>query len=98
LSIVAILGRAIPATDDGYGSFDRQNPDDPVSYLSALLALIPQALCVIYVTLIWASREVEVLLMFAGQMLSEALNFTLKRIILEERPPRTYSFLSEEGL
>jgi len=43
---------------------------------------------VIYVTLIWASREVEVLLMFAGQMGCEALNFVLKRLIREERPKR----------
>lgn len=67
-----------------------QNPRDPLSYLAAWLALVPQALCVIYVTLIWASREVEVLLMFAGQVGCEALNFGLKRWIREERPKRTY--------
>lgn len=66
-----------------------QNPNDPVSYVAALLALAPQALCIIYVTLIWASREMEVLLMFAGQMACEALNFFLKRVIRQERPPRT---------
>ncbi|RHZ73386.1 hypothetical protein CDV55_108971 [Aspergillus turcosus] len=62
------------------------NPEDPLSFLSAWLALVPQALCVAYVTLIWASREVEVVLMFAGQMGCEAFNFILKRIIKEERP------------
>lgn len=62
------------------------NPNDPLSFLSAWLALVPQALCVTYVTLIWATREAEVLLMFAGQMGCEALNFVLKRIIQEERP------------
>ncbi|KAK2781357.1 hypothetical protein FQN52_001650 [Onygenales sp. PD_12] len=66
------------------------NPEDPVSYLSALLALGPQAICVIYVALIWATREAEVLLMFAGQMLCEAINFALKRWIREERPPQMY--------
>ncbi|KAK2764967.1 hypothetical protein FQN54_008666 [Arachnomyces sp. PD_36] len=66
------------------------NPNDSISYLSAWLALVPQALCVVYVTLIWATREVEVLLMFAGQMGCEALNFILKRIIQEERPPQMY--------
>ncbi|KAE8151224.1 phosphatidic acid phosphatase type 2/haloperoxidase [Aspergillus avenaceus] len=66
------------------------NPDDPVSFLSAWLALVPQALCVSYVTLIWASREVEMLLMFAGQMGCEALNFILKRIIKEERPKQMF--------
>jgi dolichyldiphosphatase len=62
------------------------NPEDPLSFLSAWLALVPQALCVAYVTLIWASREVEVIFMFAGQMGCEAFNFALKRIIKEERP------------
>jgi len=65
-----------------------QNPHDPISYLCAWLALVPQALCVIYVTLIWSTREVEILLMFAGQMGCEALNFLLKRLIKEERPKR----------
>ncbi|EHY55274.1 hypothetical protein HRR83_009076 [Exophiala dermatitidis] len=64
----------------------RYNPNDPVSYLSAWLALVPQGLCVAYVTLIWATREVEILLMFTGQMACEALNFALKRLIREERP------------
>jgi len=67
-----------------------QNPHDPISYLCAWLALVPQALCVIYVTLIWSTREVEILLMFAGQMGCEALNFLLKRLIKEERPKRTH--------
>lgn len=66
-----------------------QNPHDPLSYLCAWLALVPQALCVIYVTLIWSNREVEILLMFVGQMGCEALNFLLKRLIKAERPKRT---------
>ncbi|KIV92864.1 hypothetical protein PV10_04128 [Exophiala mesophila] len=68
----------------------RYNPDDPISYLSAWLALVPQGLCVVYVTLIWATREVEVLLMFAGQLACEALNFGLKRLIREERPRQMF--------
>ena len=70
-----------------------QNPHDPISYLCAWLALVPQALCVIYVTLIWSTREVEILLMFAGQMGCEALNFLLKRLIKEERPKRRFYFV-----
>jgi len=66
------------------------NPRDPLSYLAAWLALVPQALCVIYITLIWASREVEVLLMFAGQVGCETLNFGLKRWIREERPKQMF--------
>lgn len=65
-----------------------QNPADPISYLCAWLALVPQGLCIAYITLIWATREVEILLMFAGQMGCEALNFLLKRLIKEERPKR----------
>ncbi|KAK3685499.1 PAP2 superfamily-domain-containing protein [Podospora appendiculata] len=66
------------------------NPDDPVSLLCAWLALVPQALCVIYVTLIWSTREAEVALMFAGQLACEAVNFALKRLIKEERPARIH--------
>ncbi|PNS14435.1 hypothetical protein CAC42_3721 [Sphaceloma murrayae] len=64
------------------------NPNDKVSLLCAWLALVPQALCITYATLIWSTREVEVLLLFAGQMGCEAVNWILKRIIKEERPWR----------
>lgn len=66
------------------------DPNDPVSYLCAWLALVPQALCVVYVTLIWSTREAEVALMFAGQLGCEAVNFVLKRLIKEERPLRIH--------
>ncbi|KAF2238322.1 PAP2-domain-containing protein [Viridothelium virens] len=62
------------------------NPYDRVSYLCAWLALVPQALCITYATLIWSTREVEILLMFVGQMGCEAFNWLLKRYIKEERP------------
>lgn len=39
-----------------------------------------------YATLVWATREMEVIMMFAGQLACEALNFMLKRLIKEERP------------
>jgi|UniRef100_A0A346DKQ1 dolichyldiphosphatase len=52
----------------------------------AFLSLLPQALCVVYATLLWSTREAEVLLMFAGQLACEAINFVLKRLIKEERP------------
>ena len=68
-----------------------QDPSDPISYLCAWLALVPQALCVAYAVLLLATREAEVALMFAGQMGCEALNFALKRLIREERPPREFS-------
>lgn len=62
------------------------DPADPISYFCAFLALVPQGLCVVYATLIWSTREIEILLLFTGQMLCEALNFALKRILKEERP------------
>jgi len=66
------------------------DPTDPISYLCAWLALVPQGLCVVYATLIWSTREAEILLMFAGQMGCEAVNFALKRLIKEERPKQMY--------
>jgi dolichyldiphosphatase len=41
-----------------------------------------------YVTLIWSTREIEIVLLGAGQFACEVLNFALKRLIKEERPPR----------
>ena len=67
-----------------------QDPNDPVSYFCAWLALVPQGLCVVYATLIWSTREIEILLMFGGQMACEALNFALKRILKEERPKQMH--------
>ncbi|GAM83735.1 hypothetical protein ANO11243_017250 [Dothideomycetidae sp. 11243] len=62
------------------------NPHDPISLVSAWLALLPQALCITYATLMWSTREAEVFLMFAGQMGCEGVNWILKRWIKEERP------------
>ncbi|KAL2160684.1 hypothetical protein VTH06DRAFT_1373, partial [Thermothelomyces fergusii] len=64
------------------------DPADPLSTASAFLSLLPQALCVAYATLLWSTREAEVLLMFAGQLACEAVNLALKRLIREERPRR----------
>ncbi|EQB54571.1 hypothetical protein CGLO_05568 [Colletotrichum gloeosporioides Cg-14] len=66
------------------------DPEDPLSFLCAWLALLPQALCIVYATLIWSTREAEIALMFAGQLGCEALNFALKRLIKEERPRRIH--------
>lgn len=57
--------------------------------MCAWLALVPQGLCVVYATLIWSNREIEIFLMFAGQMACEALNWVLKRYIKQERPRGT---------
>ncbi|KAK3359998.1 phosphatidic acid phosphatase type 2/haloperoxidase [Lasiosphaeria hispida] len=71
------------------------NPDDPISLLCAWLALVPQALCVVYATLIWSTREAEVALMFAGQLACEGANFALKRLIKEERPRHVHQSKSK---
>lgn len=65
------------------------DPSDPLSLLFAYMALIPQGLMVIYVTVIYARREIEIVLMLVGQLLSEAANWVLKRVIKEDRPPRS---------
>jgi hypothetical protein len=62
------------------------DPSNKISHACAYLALVPQALCIMYATLIWSSREMEILLMFAGQMACEGLNWVLKRFIREDRP------------
>ncbi|CAK7233389.1 hypothetical protein SBRCBS47491_008591 [Sporothrix bragantina] len=66
------------------------DPNDFISYICAWLALVPQAIIIVYVTLVWSTREAEVLLAFAGQLVCEAVNFVLKRIIKEERPQHNY--------
>ncbi|KAJ6438585.1 dolichyl pyrophosphate phosphatase [Purpureocillium lavendulum] len=66
------------------------DPDDPLSLVCAYLALVPQSLCVVYATLVLATREAEVALLLAGQLACEALNFALKRLIKEERPRRIH--------
>ncbi|KAI9158693.1 putative dolichyldiphosphatase [Paramyrothecium foliicola] len=66
------------------------DPHDKLSLVCAYLALLPQALCVVYASLFFSTREVEIGLAFAGQLACEALNFALKRLIKEERPPRIH--------
>lgn len=62
------------------------DPSSRLSYACAWLALVPQVLCITYATLIWSTREIEILTMFAGQLACEAFNWILKRYIREERP------------
>ncbi|KAK6435415.1 hypothetical protein LTR95_008398 [Oleoguttula sp. CCFEE 5521] len=62
------------------------NPSSPISVVSAYLALLPQALLIIYSTLLYATREIEVALMLAGQLACEALNYILKRTLKGDRP------------
>ncbi|KAI9727171.1 MAG: hypothetical protein M1828_007372 [Chrysothrix sp. TS-e1954] len=62
------------------------NPADPLSHLSAYLALLPHALFTVYLTLLWSTREFEILTMFAGQMACEGVNWGLKRYFKQARP------------
>jgi len=66
------------------------NPHDPLSLLSAFLALVPQAIIISYTALAWGQREVELILMFAGQLGCEAVNWVLKRLIKESRPSQMH--------
>ncbi|KIH89152.1 hypothetical protein SPBR_07619 [Sporothrix brasiliensis 5110] len=66
------------------------DPNDFISYVCAWLALVPQAIIIVYVTLVWSTREAEVSLALAGQLVCEGVNFVLKRIIKEERPQHHY--------
>ncbi|PHH71815.1 hypothetical protein CDD82_6325 [Ophiocordyceps australis] len=64
------------------------DPNDGISLICAYLALVPQALCIVYATLVLASREAEVVLALVGQVACEALNLLLKRAIKQRRPRR----------
>ncbi|KAF8248822.1 PAP2-domain-containing protein, partial [Wilcoxina mikolae CBS 423.85] len=66
------------------------NPTDPLSLLCAWLALLPQALMIVYVTTLFCTRELECILMLSGQLFCEAINFALKRAVREERPKRIH--------
>ncbi|KAI5806636.1 phosphatidic acid phosphatase type 2/haloperoxidase [Peziza echinospora] len=66
------------------------NPHDPLSLVSAWLALVPQALVISYTVLSWGQREIELILMFVGQLGCEAVNWALKRLIKENRPTQMH--------
>src|SRR5580700_7236379 len=63
---------------------ESQNPTDPISYMSAFLALVPHRLMIVNCTLIWSTRELETILMFLGQIGCDALNILGKRLIKAE--------------
>ncbi|KAG5437785.1 hypothetical protein PCANB_000499 [Pneumocystis canis] len=62
------------------------DPQDILATLSALLALLPLAIVVIYLTLIYERREIELLLMYIGQITCQFLNTYLKQLIQQPRP------------
>lgn len=64
------------------------DPTSTVSRICAYLALVPQCLMITYTAFIYSTRELEIALMFAGQLACEGLNWILKRYIQEERPTK----------
>lgn len=64
------------------------DPASTLSHACAYLALVPQALMITYTAFIYSTRELEVTLMFAGQLACEGLNWFLKRYIQEDRPTK----------
>ncbi|KAK9458492.1 uncharacterized protein V1516DRAFT_682568, partial [Lipomyces oligophaga] len=66
-----------------YVSYDSH---DSLSFLLAWMSLVPQTICIVYLTQALSRREVETLMLGAGQVASEIANLILKRIFLNERP------------
>ena len=62
------------------------NPADKVSYALAYITLAPIAILVFYASVIVSRREVAGILMLAGQLVNECINFILKEKIQQDRP------------
>ncbi|TIC26657.1 hypothetical protein E3Q12_00016 [Wallemia mellicola] len=59
--------------------------DSHLSFLLALVTLLPFAILSGYVTLVYFNRDAVILNAFAGQLVNEALNWLLKRIFKQPR-------------
>ncbi|TPX74706.1 hypothetical protein CcCBS67573_g04020 [Chytriomyces confervae] len=81
---------ALPASADGLKAFSftyvQYDPTDPLGKPLALTALFPIFIMVSYATLIAARRDVYLASVCLGQLLGEAFNLGLKRIVKEPRP------------
>ncbi|RPA78415.1 PAP2-domain-containing protein [Ascobolus immersus RN42] len=62
------------------------DPASPISFISAYLSLLPQVILVIFGSIVYSTREIEVLLFLIGQLLSEAINVVLKKWFRQHRP------------
>lgn len=62
------------------------NPSDKVSYAFAYITLAPIAIMVFYASVIVSRREMAGILMLAGQLLNEVLNYILKEHLQQDRP------------
>lgn len=72
------------------------NPQDKISYAFAYITLAPIAILVFYASVIVSRREMASILMLAGQLLNEALNYILKESIEQDRPYSKYKIDSEK--
>lgn len=59
---------------------------DIYSKIFAHLTLSPLAITCSYVAVILTTRDLTVILMLAGQLLNECVNFVLKRLVKQARP------------
>ncbi|KAG4305516.1 hypothetical protein PORY_001072 [Pneumocystis oryctolagi] len=64
------------------------DPKDVFSTASALIALFPLCIMVVYLTLFYTRREIELLFMYIGQIVSHFFNTGLKHIFRHPRPDR----------
>ncbi|KAG2103140.1 uncharacterized protein F5147DRAFT_746768 [Suillus discolor] len=73
------------------------DPSSDTSFVLALLTLSPILLMPAYAVLAVYTRELTIINMWAGQLLSEALNLVLKHIFKQERPVDSQLHLNGYG-
>lgn len=67
-------------------TFILYDPNDPLSLISALLALTPILILQTYLSWLIITRDIESILVTAGQLSNEIFNKILKRVIKQQRP------------
>jgi len=80
---MADVSRAYASLDLTHVIYDASSH---LSLLLALLTLSPILLMPAYAVLAVQTRELTIINMWAGQLLSEVLNLVVKHIVKEERP------------
>lgn len=67
-------------------TFILYDPTDPLSLISALLALTPILVLQTYLSWLIITRDIESILVTLGQLTNELINKILKRLIKQQRP------------
>ncbi|BFZ63314.1 hypothetical protein YB2330_004436 [Saitoella coloradoensis] len=62
------------------------DPSNPYSLPLAYLTLAPLLILIVYFTLFLSTRQFLILLALAGQLVNEAVNYALKKLLKEARP------------